>query len=347
MSREPSISLKAGQGAVYYIGDSFTYGQGVEIEESWPAQLRLRMTENGAGSVPLLGYAKPGMSSSYSLYMLARAISSGAPRLVIVMMGWNANDNDFAEQRQRDSKELSLATRAHLLLEHLRLYRFLRLALLRRSETIELADVKLVPFVPRYTLYNFRDYQRITLRNLTKTARLARRYDVPIVFLNYPHQDLPPNPYSPIEYIHVLFSKTKITDADYIIEDRRPGEIAVNSIIRHVGAAEGVPVIDIASAFDALQDKSNLFQDDWHHPTARGQRIIADKLFSTLKPLLLKQLPSRQDGSGTSRSGPAPPPLCNPTAPRTEEPGAQHRCVNDPSVDVQLRRCRPGAAPLS
>lgn len=298
MSREPAVELRTGRGFIYYIGDSFTYGQGVRPDEAWPAVFGARLQEDyGADAIPMMGYARPGMSSSYGLWLVSQALARGDARIILLLVGWNANDNDFADYRARHDQAVPLSARLNVVLEHSRLYRVLRLAARRDADTLTLDDVKLIPFVPRSELYDFHAYQEIARENLTKIAALCKSHGVPLLLLNYPHQRLPPNPYSPIEYIHVLFGRTPISDADYVIPDRQPGELAVDAIIRTVGREQQVPVLDVDAAFRA-SGRADLFLPDWHHPTATGHRIMADTVWQALEPLL----PPRPTGP----EGPAP-----------------------------------------
>ena len=105
---------------------------------------------------------------------------------------------------------------------------------------------------------------------------------MPCAFLTYPHQDLPPNPNTKIEYYHALFGRTPITDADYLIQDRLPGEIAIDAIIRTVGREADVPVIDSQPAF-AGATGGGLYLADWHHPTPKGHRLIAETVFAAIR----------------------------------------------------------------
>jgi phospholipase/lecithinase/hemolysin len=66
------------------------------------------------------------------------------------------------------------------------------------------------------------------------------------------------------------------------VHDRAPGEIAIDAIIRTVGRAEDVPVIDTQPAF-ARDASGGLYQADWHHPTAKGHRLIAATVFAALR----------------------------------------------------------------
>jgi hypothetical protein len=65
----------------------------------------------------------------------------------------------------------------------------------------------------------------------------------------------------------------------------QPGEGSVQ--LRELAESLDVPVIDLASAFrDALSEGQTLFFDDIH-PTAAGHRLIAQRIYEALLPMLL------------------------------------------------------------
>jgi hypothetical protein len=58
--------------------------------------------------------------------------------------------------------------------------------------------------------------------------------------------------------------------------------------------AAGLEVLDLSPAFDSVADRSSLILAKWdHHTTARGHRLLADKLYQGLVPLLFGS-PRRQ-----------------------------------------------------
>jgi hypothetical protein len=142
-----------------------------------------------------------------------------------------------------------------------------------------------VPQTTQRSLYKFRAYQEIAQENLRRLARMCHAARVPCAFLTYPHRELPPNPYTRTEYYHMLFGRTALGEDDYLVHDRRPGEIAIDAIIRTVGEEEGVPVIDLQPAFAAAA-RPELFQADLHHPTAPGHVLIAGTVFDATRAVL-------------------------------------------------------------
>jgi len=273
--------LGAGTGGVVYcIGDSFTYGQGVAPAEAWPNVLAdLLRREDGASAPEVRTLAEPGRSSSVAMLDVATALKAADARLLLILTGWNANDGDFAAFAAAHDRPVPWTARVDLALSHSRLYRVLKQALTLRRRTLVLDDVEVIPQTTQMQLYDFRAYQQIARTNLQKIAAMCRAAHVPCAFLTYPHQQLPPNPYTRTEYYHALFGRTPLTEDDYLVHDRRPGEIAIDAIIREVGESEGIPVIDLQPAF-ASSDRHDLYQADWHHPTAAGHAIIANTVYT-------------------------------------------------------------------
>jgi hypothetical protein len=59
----------------------------------------------------------------------------------------------------------------------------------------------------------------------------------------------------------------------------------------------GVEVIDLSPAFEAVTDRSSLILAKWDdHTTALGHRLLADKLYEGLMPLLFAS-PAQQQAS--------------------------------------------------
>lgn len=271
----------AGAHTIYCIGDSFTYGQGVERSEAWPQVLARLLDADGERDVRVQTLAEPGRSSSVAMLEVAKALKSGDARLVLVMTGWNANDGDFAAWSAAHARAVPWTARADLWLSHSRLYRVLKQAATYRNRTLVLDDVAVVPQTTGMQLYDFRAYQEIARENLRRIAAMCHAAAVPCAFLTYPHQDLPANPYTKTEYYHALFGRTPIGEDDYLIHDRRPGEIAIDAVIRTVAESADVPLIDTQPAFLAGGD--GLYQADWHHPTAKGHRLIAETVHAALR----------------------------------------------------------------
>jgi lysophospholipase L1-like esterase len=74
------------------LGDSFTFGQGVPGERTWPAVLERMLGEIGGRSVEVLNFGVPGYSSRDEAALLEHRVLAFDPDLVIV--GYTLNDPD-------------------------------------------------------------------------------------------------------------------------------------------------------------------------------------------------------------------------------------------------------------
>jgi hypothetical protein len=276
--------VTSGRGdVVYCVGDSFTYGQGVKREEAWPQVLGRLLADTKPGRpLQIRTLAEPGRSSSVAVLDVRSALQAGDASLVLVLTGWNANDGDFAAYASRHSRAIPWTSTADLWLSHSRLYRVVKQALTAGGRAIVFDDVRIVPQTTSMSLYDFHAYQEIALENLTQIARMCQTARVPCAFVTYPHQLLPPNASARTEYYHSLFGRTPLAESDYLLHDRRPGEIAIDAVIRHVATTEGVPLVDTQPAFDAAQGVT-LFLADYHHPTPAGHELIAHAVFDEVR----------------------------------------------------------------
>jgi lysophospholipase L1-like esterase len=287
LRREEQVRAGSPDGRVVYcIGDSFTYGQGVRPEEAWPRLLAGLLAADGHGRpLEVRTLAEPGRSSSVAVQLVAEALQAGNAALVLILTGWNANDGDFAAHARAQHAAVPWTSVLDDWLERSRLYKVAKHALTMRGRTLAFDGIEVVPQTTSMSLYGFRAYQEIAQKNLRTIARLCRTAGVPCALLTYPHQELPPNRYTRTEYYHALFGRTPLAESDYLIRDRRPGEIAIDAVIRQVGETEGLPVIDLQPAFETATT-GPLFQADWHHPTAAGHALMAASVATAVRPLL-------------------------------------------------------------
>jgi len=69
--------------------------------------------------------------------------------------------------------------------------------------------------------------------------------------------------------------------------DLEGSEPAIHSEMVRLARAAGLDVIDLSAAFESVADRSTLIVAKWDdHTTARGHRLLADKLYEGLVPLL-------------------------------------------------------------
>lgn len=87
---EPGGSL---EGAILFLGDSYTMGYGVENDESFPALVRERLRESGHPDIPVVNAGLGGSGNGWWLPFLERRAPTFDPRAVVLQVA----DNDFGD----------------------------------------------------------------------------------------------------------------------------------------------------------------------------------------------------------------------------------------------------------
>ncbi len=86
--RNPALVPKGGRFRIVALGDSTTFGVGVEEEEAWPAQLQALL--DGAGkNVEVINAGFPGSTSYQGLRFLEKNVSTLEPDVVVATYGRN------------------------------------------------------------------------------------------------------------------------------------------------------------------------------------------------------------------------------------------------------------------
>lgn len=261
------------------IGDSFTYGINVTPEEKYPRILEKKLNrQNPAEKYTVINLGRPGASSGYAAASLEKWIKHFNPEIILMLTGWNCNDYDFAKHsmEKNDKKEFE-KIRFYLFINRFRVYRLAKY-ILARVKGISYESI--YPEVTSMRLYNFSDYQKICLENLTKICEILKHHNVMTVLLNYPQTPPPANPYTGIEYYHYIFGNTPIKETDYLIK-KREGKNAVNSIIEYVAASFSIPYVNNAEVFNKNRNK-NLFLKGDHHPNSDGNSLMAETVYKKL-----------------------------------------------------------------
>jgi hypothetical protein len=107
--RDPRSPHKLQDGTqILVLGDSFTFGWGVEIEQSYPSQLeRLLNEENGQTRHEVINAGVPGYNTVHELALLEKIIGRYSPRWIVI--GFHTEDlknhhERFHDQIQREKE---------------------------------------------------------------------------------------------------------------------------------------------------------------------------------------------------------------------------------------------------
>jgi lysophospholipase L1-like esterase len=85
---------KGGKVRIAVLGDSFTYGYGLEdIDETYPRQLEAMLNGNGTSEYEVMNFGLPGMNSMDINWMLSNKVPKYFPDIVIY--GFNINDLEY------------------------------------------------------------------------------------------------------------------------------------------------------------------------------------------------------------------------------------------------------------
>ncbi len=107
------------------VGDSHTYGGGVEREESYPAQLQRALDERLPGAYSVMNLGLPGMSSTQLRNRLPIWVQRYRPDVLIVWVGVN----DAWNRAETGDEMTNAMARLDAWLSHSRLYRLVRVRL--------------------------------------------------------------------------------------------------------------------------------------------------------------------------------------------------------------------------
>ena len=132
-------SEKNGSYKILCVGDSSTYGLGASDPEkfSYPARLQQILDERAhTGKFDVINLGIPGINSSQVLNRMRSNIATYRPDLVIIMVGindpWNLEESNILTFYDASGFE-TLVMDLDLLINRLRIYRFLKLSYLSRE----------------------------------------------------------------------------------------------------------------------------------------------------------------------------------------------------------------------
>jgi hypothetical protein len=266
---------------VLCVGDSHTYGTGVEPEETYPSHLERLLDEQAPGRYAVVNVGIPGMNTGQVRERLPDLVRRYEPDLILVWVGINNSWNRAGEQREQSD----LLVRLDRLAGHARTYRLARIWLHDRQldrdraayaggRTWEIVNIEHAftgkdKFTVRRqdgvieTIQHDGDaepsegteWQERTEHDYAAIVRYARAAGIPIAFVGYPLGDI------------------------------GVGGVA-NRALRKVTAALDVPLVDSAASVARVPREEQNFL--WAaHPDGRMYGEIARDIL----PVVLRHLP--------------------------------------------------------
>lgn len=239
------------------LGDSFTYGWGVETTYTYPKQLEKMLNNaNLHRRFKVFNLAVPGSNSSQHLKYLENTLNKyKKPDLVIILTGtndcWNLADSNIYKFINKNHGKFDLVTiKLRIFLSNLRTYKMLKIILLNLKGKIPESEVDPFKLIPRYENIDEGILKKLLEYNLTQIVKLAKSNDVKIILQNYPR-----------------------------------GDLYGDNITQEVAQHFKVPFVNNYSAFNERLkeiDFKSLFLYDNSHPNSTGYKIMTERLYKAI-----------------------------------------------------------------
>lgn len=240
------------------IGDSWTVG---EPDGNYPADLQQALNQQAsANRFRVINLGHGGANSSQALRILAGAIPTYHPRLVIVMIGnndhWNLSDSAYWRFIERDMSRFGLLkARITVILHSLRVYKLITILydkLVGLPTPNQFYDEKAgTQGFEKTTVIDRAVHRKQLEYNLLQFIELAQQYNFHVVFQTYFH-------------FHGY---------------------QVNEIVRDVALSYHIPLVDNNLLFHqhipADQHDEYLIPDG--HPNAKGYQFLTNNLLDVLR----------------------------------------------------------------
>ncbi len=246
--RSPEVRERKRGFRVLAVGNSCTFGLGVDDSQTWPARLREEMSRTLGDGVEVINAGVPGYSSYQGLKYLEGAGFDLKPDLVIATFGFNDSDVWGSRTDAETGRLLRMGT-VRSVLGKSRFYRLLT-DLLRRSGAV--AGGKTVEGdrrgkEPRVTPEEFEE-------NLRAIHEVCAARGVPVIFLIWPYRN-----------------QVRKGDAQLIV---------YQPLIARVGSETGSPVISLIEPFIEAAEEPLL---DHIHASPAGCAVVAKTIASLLE----------------------------------------------------------------
>jgi len=256
--RSPKLSATKDGLRVLAVGDSTTFGLGVDDDETWPSQLQ-RLFDRSSLEVEVINAGVPGYSSFQCRRFLEEQGMAMEPDIIVATFGFNDFDH-WATNRDTDAARVARLREWDDALMKSRLYygmhRLLGAggvsALSERTEPKSRADLGRPEHVPT---------TRLTLSEYTDQVRAIKQLSddrgIPLILVLWP-------------------AEIQIRTQDDHLKDHQ-------SITRELGVRLGIQTINLVRRF--IRSDRPLFLDRVH-ANETGLRIAAESVYLEVAPLL-------------------------------------------------------------
>ena len=242
--------ITSGGSALVALGDSVTFGYGVEAGESWPEQLYQQLGQRGT-DISVYNRAVSGMDSNEMLqrerHTLNKISSEGKRPIALVMIG----HNDLVSVGYRNWSVPESTDTAQPLIQPPRLVRVFRWMLKHFEPTLKTGEVN-------------QQAQMLLEKNLTSLNSLMQKLNGGMYILTYlipgeANEDMAP-------------------EQKRLLEQGRLYQKQTNTVLRSISSKEGIPLIDLEFQVDVPPNWDASWFMDHVHPYSKGHTQIAQSV---------------------------------------------------------------------
>jgi hypothetical protein len=240
------IQRSADRFRIATIGDSFTFGPGLQLYDTYPLRLEwlLNLGEREK-KIDVVSYGTPGFNTEKEFFLVKQALENGAN---VVVLEITLND----AQAERMVKALPAFTppKALSFLGHSKLYMFIRQRIFNSQSVRRYIDYHLNLFEDPATYGVF-------VSSIDKMQELCRERNVPFVAVLFPLFDFPIDQKYPFQSLHEKIGG--------VMKERN------------------IPLLDLKESYQDIDPiRLQLIPGKDSHPNEIGHRIAAEEIYSWL-----------------------------------------------------------------
>lgn len=243
---ESTRTEEAGEFRILSIGESTTFGLGVDPEEAYPTLLEKHLTDRIGQPVRVVNVGVPGQTSTSILRSIRHQLDIHRPNLVLALYGIN----DANEALNDLSSRIVFGVHVPEWVADLRLY---RLACIVRDYALY------APKREEHGAWTFFD------RNQTSEGRewIDNPFYLPQLKMNAGE----------------IIATVRETGAAYVQLSYLKANAPLRTTLAEIAAENDIPFIDLALTD---QTEGEWFTEDGFHPNAAGHRLMTDRILEGL-----------------------------------------------------------------
>jgi len=263
----------AGVYRIIALGDSCTFATGF-WQIGYPSVLQRLLNDGGSSRrFEVINAGIEGYNSTFALERIRDELIGYRPHLMIIYIGWNdlmKTDPEDASRVDRYRWLAELLDRSYLIKAYKKVLFVNVRPLVMRPTTAEKPED--AEAFDRFVPVRYRE-------NLEEMIRLLRTHDVNVLLVTLPTVVRPGMTGDQLRKANVFFPYfVGVYGVSRLLSLHR----AYNRTIIEVARREGVEVVDLASAFEPINERTPYFWDTMH-PNEKGNALIAKILASHIR----------------------------------------------------------------